>query len=66
MNNSDGVSLWRRAMNCALAGIALSLVTFNLLGLNYILPVAGHILCLVGFRALCRENKYFKGSGLLQ
>lgn len=54
------VTPWQRAMSRVLSGIALSILTLNFLGLNYILPTIGMILCLLGFRALRRENGYFR------
>ncbi|MDE7218982.1 MAG: hypothetical protein K2O45_05095 [Oscillospiraceae bacterium] len=50
---------WRKAINRALLGIALNLVTFNFWCLNYILPFIGTLLLLLGFRAIRRENRGF-------
>ena len=57
---SHGVTPWRRAMNLCLAGIALNTLTLNFLLLNYILPTAGLIMMLLGFRSLRRENALFR------
>lgn len=54
------VTPWRRAMNRVLTGLALNLVTLNFWGLNYILPMVGTLLLLLGFRALRRENPWFR------
>lgn len=48
------------AMNRILAGFALNAVTFNFLGLEYILPTIGVILTVLGFRTLCKENKWLQ------
>ena len=48
-------------MDRASTGLALTTVTLNFLGLNYILPAAGAILLLLGFRALRGENAWFRG-----
>ena len=55
----EDVTPWRRAMNRALLGIALNLVTLNFWGLNYVLPAIGTLVLLLGFRALRRENGGF-------
>lgn len=55
------VTPWKRAMNRVLAGMALSAITLNFLGLDYILPAVGMMLSLLGFRALRRENPWFRG-----
>lgn len=54
------VTPWRSAMNRALFGLALTVVTLNFWCLNYILPAIGLILSLLGFRTLRRENGWFK------
>ena len=55
------VTPWRKAMNRSLVGLALTTITLNFLGLNYVLPAVGTILTLLGFRALRGENGWFKG-----
>lgn len=56
----NGVTPWRQAMNRVLVGMALCTVTLNFWCLNYILPAVGTVLLLLGFRALRRENKWFR------
>ncbi|MBR1779846.1 MAG: hypothetical protein IJ751_00380, partial [Oscillospiraceae bacterium] len=53
------VTPWKRAMGRILAGMALTSVTLEVLGLQYLLPAAGMILSLLGFRTLRRENRAF-------
>ncbi len=53
------VNPFKRAMNRILTGFALCAVTFNFFNLNYILPVIGMLLILLGFRSLRGENKWF-------
>lgn len=59
------VTPWRKAMNRALMGLALTTLHFNFFGLNYVLPFIGYILSLVGFRALRRENVWFKSCWVI-
>lgn len=59
------VTPWRRAVDRALTGMALNAVTLNFLCLNYILPAIGLVLTLLGFRALRRENGWFRGCFIL-
>lgn len=54
------VTPWRKAINRILTGFALSSITLNFLGLDYLLPAIGMLLTLLGFRALRKENKWFK------
>lgn len=49
----------REALTRVLLGIALTHVTVQFLSLHYILPLAGAILMLLGFRTLRRENRWF-------
>lgn len=53
------VTPWKKSFNRALAGMALTAVTLNFWGLNYILPAIGAMLQLLGFRALRHENRWF-------
>ena len=62
---ADKVTPWKRATQRILWGLALCSVTVNLLGLQYILPTAGLISCLLGFRALRSENKCFKACYII-
>lgn len=59
------VTPWRKAMNRSLAGLALTTIMLNFLGLNYILPAVGVIMMLLGFRALRGENGWFKGCWII-
>ena len=54
------VTPWKRAMNRVLMGIAFNSVTLNFFYLQYILPAIGTFACLLGFRTLRRENRWFK------
>ena len=56
----NGVTPWRRAMNNILIGLAMNVITFNFLCLDYILPTIGMIMMLLGFRTLNKENIWFK------
>lgn len=56
---AKGVTPWRRAVRRVLFGMTMNLITLNFLNLNSILPGIGLLLCLVGFRALRKENKWF-------
>ncbi len=54
----NDVTPWRMTMRYLFWGLALPTVTFNFLWLQYILPAIGLTLCLLGFRALRRENRW--------
>lgn len=54
-----GVTPWRRAIRRVLVGLVLTTFTFRILKLNYILPLVGGLLLLMGFRTLRRENRWF-------
>ena len=54
-----GVTPWAGAMNRVLVGMALSSVTLQFWGLQYLLPAIGMVLLLLGFRTLRRENRWF-------
>lgn len=58
-------SPWRRAMGMVLCGMALSLLTINLLGLSWLQSIVGMLCCLLGFRALRRENGWFRACYVL-
>lgn len=53
------VTPWRTAMDRVLVGTALNAITLNILGLNYLLPFIGSVMCLLGWRTLRRENRWF-------
>ena len=55
------VTPWRKAIRRVLTGIALSAITLNFWALDYIMPAIGLILSILGFRALRRENGWFRG-----
>ena len=59
------VTPWKNAMDHVLVGIAFTTCMFEFLGLNYILPFIGHILTVLGFRVLRRENVWFKSCGMI-
>ncbi len=61
----SGVTPWKRAMRSILAGLTLCTFTFQVWYLGYLLPAAGTILSLLGFRALRRENKWFQSCFIL-
>lgn len=54
------VNPWRKAIKNVLIGMAFCTVTLNFEGLNYILPVIGIILTMIGFRTLHADNVWFK------
>lgn len=62
---AQAVTPWRTAMNRILTGLALTGITLNFLCLNYLLPAIGTLLILLGFRALRRENKWFRACWML-
>ena len=55
---AGAVNPWQTAWNRVLWGMALTSITLNFWCLNYILPTAGILLSLLGFRALRRENRW--------
>lgn len=54
------VTPWRRAMRRILMGLALNMITLRFLLLQYLLPLAGSILLVLGFRTLRRENRWLR------
>lgn len=54
------VTPWKKATGRVIWGLALCSVTINLFRLECILPAAGMIMALLGFRSLRSENKSFK------
>lgn len=56
----EEVTPWKKSMNRVLTGLTLNSFTISIFYLNYILPAIGVFLCLFGFRALQKENKWFK------
>ncbi len=59
------VTPWRKAINRILTGFALGAITLNFVGLNYLLPAIGMILTLLGFRALRKENHWFRACWII-
>lgn len=59
-NIVNDVTPWKQGMDRVVAGIAMSTITFQFLCLDYILPAIGLILLLLGFRALRKENQWFR------
>lgn len=57
---ADKVTPWKNSMYKVVAGLALLIVQFNFWGLNFILPLAGCVLLLIGSRALRKENGGFR------
>lgn len=55
----EEVTPWRAAIDRVLIGMALNAITLNFLYLNYLLPFIGSVMCLLGWRALRRENHWF-------
>ena len=59
-NNQNDNSIWRQAMYYVLFGLMFSSASFNMLGLNYILPIIGLLLLWIGFRRLQHETVWFR------
>ena len=59
------VTPWKISMHRVLIGLALSTLTLNFWCLNYIFPTLGMLLMLLGFRALRKENRWFKACSLI-
>lgn len=59
------VNPFKRALMYILAGLALNMITLNFANLNYILPFAGLLLMLIGFRRLRCENTWFHACFIL-
>lgn len=62
---AQSVTPWRQAVGRILWGLVLTSVTVDFLCLNYILPAAGFLLLLLGFRALRRENRWMRACFVL-
>ena len=58
-------SPWERAMGRVLMGIILTSFTFSFWCLDHILPAIGTVLMVLGFRALRKENPWFRSGYLL-
>lgn len=62
---ADDFTPWRSAMNRILWGTVWTTITLNFWYLDVILTATGHIMQLLGFRAMRRENRWFRfGYGL--
>ncbi len=57
---TQAVNPWRTAMNRVLWGMALCAITLNFWNLDNILPAIGMLLTLLGYRALRKENGWFR------
>ena len=57
---SDDFTPWRSAMNRILWGTVWTTITLHFWYLDVILTAVGHIMQLLGFRALRKENKWFR------
>lgn len=53
------ITPWRNATRRILIGCALTMITFEVLMLQYILPAIGMVMMLTGFRTLRQENVWF-------
>lgn len=62
---THAVNPWRKAMNRILWGLALVMVTLKFWNLDVILPAIGVLLMMLGYRALARENRWFKAGFVL-
>lgn len=62
---TDEITPWRKATNRVIWGLALKMVTLQFLWLDQILPFIGTFMLLLGFRALRRENKWFRACHLI-
>lgn len=54
------VTPWKKAIKRTLIGLGLSTITLNFYYLNYILPLIGAMLIILGVRALRNESKQFR------
>lgn len=59
------VTPWKTAMHRVLLGMALCAITLHFWLLDTLLPTAGMVLALLGFRSLRRENRWFQGCWVL-
>ena len=54
----EAVTPWKKAIKRVLWGFALSTILLNFFCLNYILPLIGTVLSILGVRALRNESKW--------
>jgi hypothetical protein len=59
------VTPWRQAIHRIVLGLALTTCTLNFWNLDRILPAAGYLLLVLGFRALRRETPWLRLGWLL-
>ena len=57
---AEKITPWKSAMYKVVIGLAFLIVQFNFWGLNYILPLVGCVLLLIGSRTLRKENGGFR------
>lgn len=57
---TDMYNPWRKSIKNIKLGFAFTLMTFNFLGLQYILPTVGVVLLYIGLRGIHKENKVLK------
>lgn len=57
---TKAVTPWRQAMTWIVWGVGLGAIQLDFWYLDYILPALGVVLSWLGYRALRRENRYFK------
>lgn len=56
------VNPWKKSTDMIFAGLILQLFGIGIFYLNYILPLVGSLLIVIGFRMLSNENKWFKAG----
>lgn len=56
------VNPWKKSTDMIFAGLVLQLFGIGIFYLNYILPLVGSLLIVIGFRMLSNENKWFKAG----
>lgn len=61
----SGTNPWRRPIGNITWGLALTAITINNLGLQYILPTIGTLLVYLGFRSLRGENRWFGAAWVI-
>ena len=57
---AEKVTPWKSAIYKVVLGLALLIIQFNIWGLNFILPLAGSTMLLIGSRSLRKENGGFR------
>lgn len=59
------INPWRRPMRHISWGMALTMITLNILSLNLFLPAIGYVLLYLGIRSFRNENKWFRISWII-